>query len=202
MTKVKICGLRRPEDAAAANRCLPDYAGFVFANKSRRRIDLETAKRLREKLDRRILTVGVFVGQPEEEIAGLCRAGVIDFIQLHGGECTEYAQRLQALTQRPVIRAVAVADHIPELPAGPELLLFDTATPGQGGSGKTFDWSLLGPVRRDYFLAGGLHSGNVAEAIRQLKPYAVDVSSGVETDGWKDADKMMEFTDMVRRSGQ
>jgi len=199
MTKIKICGLRRPEDAAYANSCRPDYAGFVFAD-SKRQIDGETAKRLREALDPRIETVGVFLNQPVEFVAELFRQGVIGLIQLHGDEDEEYRERLHALIPVRIIQAVGVGEALPILPTGPDYLLFDKASPRRGGSGRAFDWRVLeqyegGP----FFLAGGLGLENVEAAIRLLRPYCVDVSTGVETDGRKDNGQMEAFVNLVRR---
>ena len=199
MTKIKICGLRRPEDTAYANNCLPDYAGFVFAD-SKRRIDGETAKRLREALDPRIETVGVFVNQPVEFVAELFRQGVIGLIQLHGDEDEEYRERLRALIPVRIIQAVGVGEALPILPTGPDYLLFDKASPRRGGSGRAFDWRVLEQYQGGpFFLAGGLGLENVEAAIRLLRPYCVDVSTGVETDGRKDNGQMEAFVNLVRR---
>ncbi|MDR0294529.1 MAG: phosphoribosylanthranilate isomerase [Oscillospiraceae bacterium] len=192
MTKVKICGLSRREDIDAVNRALPDYIGFVFAP-SRRRVDAETAAALKERLDGRIKTVGVFAGQDIETVAELCRNGVIDWIQLHGGEDGAYIRRLRDRADVPIIKAVPVTTAA-IWPDGADYALFDGP---RGGGGETFDWTLLQGTDRPYFLAGGLHAGNVRAALKR-KPYAVDVSGGVETGGVKDAAKIDAFVRLVR----
>ena len=198
MTKVKICGLRRMEDVEAVNRCLPDYVGFVFAE-SKRQIQPETASALKAHLHPLIQAAGVFVNQDPAWIAGICRQKVIDCVQLHGEEDEDYIQDLKRRISQPVIRSVAVRNGIAGLSKGADYLLFDTACTTRGGSGTVFDWHLLeGFCGRPYFLAGGLEAANVADAIRLLHPYCVDVSSGVETDGWKDRQKIEEFIRNVR----
>lgn len=196
-TRIKVCGLKRPEDIEAANRLRPDYIGFVFAP-GKRQLSPAAAASLRAGLAPGIAAVGVFVNQNVDDVALLCRAGVIDIVQLHGDEDTPYIARLKKQICVPVIKAVPVGNALPELPAAADYLLFDTLSTQRGGNGKRFDWALLQGVRRPYFLAGGLAPANVAEAIDTLRPYAVDVSSGVETDGWKDPAKMAEFINVVR----
>lgn len=199
MTKVKLCGLRRPQDIKAANRLRPDYIGFVFAP-GRRRVSPAEAAALREKLADGITAVGVFVNAPLEEIAALCRDGIIDLVQLHGEEGKADIARIKDKTGAPVIKALPVGDMLPPMPAGADYLLYDTLGPVRGGTGQAFDWGLLrGYEGTPYFLAGGLGPENVAEAIGTLAPYAVDVSSGVETDGWKDPQKMAAFVQAARR---
>lgn len=199
MSKVKICGLRRLEDIDAVNRARPDYIGFVFAE-SRRRVNAETAAILKERLDAGIEAVGVFANQEIGFIMDLYRKGIIDLVQLHGGEDGEYIRHLRESCGCRIIKAVNVGVALPPSPEGSDHLLFDTASEQRGGSGKPFDWSTLqdynGPP---YFLAGGLTTVNVREAISLLAPYCVDVSSGVETDGVKDAKKIEEFVCFVRR---
>ncbi|MCL1963934.1 MAG: phosphoribosylanthranilate isomerase [Firmicutes bacterium] len=199
MSKVKICGLRRPEDVDAVNRSMPDFAGFVFAARSRRRVDEATAAMLKERLDGRIKAVGVFVNQELEMIAGLCQKGVIDWVQLHGDEDAGYIGRLRERCGGRIVKAIGIGGTLPPLPEGADYLLFDTASSQRGGIGKAFDWRVLkayaGPP---YFLAGGLSPANVGDALRSLAPFCVDVSSGVETDGFKDAEKIDAFVRLVR----
>jgi phosphoribosylanthranilate isomerase len=177
----------------------PDYIGFVFYEKSRRRVDRAKAVELKKNLLPEILAVGVFVDAPCEEIIGLLEDGVIDIAQLHGEESEEDIRYIQAVTHKPVIKAVKVRDRYDVeawLDSAADYLLFDSGM----GSGVAFDWSLMDGVERDFFLAGGLHEGNLAQALERLAPYAVDLSSGVETEGTKDFEKMRAVTDLVRGS--
>jgi len=199
MSKVKICGLMRREDIAAVNLALPDYIGFVFAP-SRRRIDIKTASMLKELLDPKIKAVGVFVNEDIRTILEIAQSGIIDLIQLHGDEDEGYISRIRENCDCPVIKSVGVCDALPPLPRLPDYLLFDTASAQRGGTGRTFDWQALKEYRGiPYFLAGGLSSENAADVIRLLSPLCVDVSSGVETDGFKDPEKINEFVQLVRR---
>ena len=200
MTKIKFCGLMRPADAEAANALHPEYVGFVFAAKSRRYISPQTAAALRAQLLPEIRTVGVFVNEAPETVAALLEAGIIDLAQLHGQEDERYLTRLRALTPKPLIQAFRVeseADLAAAAKSGADWVLLDS---GAGGTGTAFDWNLLQDFERPYFLAGGLDAGNAGQAVRMLKPYAVDVSSGIETDGKKDKNKMAAFAAAVRNS--
>jgi phosphoribosylanthranilate isomerase len=199
MTKIKLCGLRRPCDIAYANELRPDYIGFVFAKKSSRYVSPETAAALRADLDRAICPVGVFVNEPPENIARLLNDGTIEMAQLHGQEDEAYLHVLRDLTNKPLIKAFPIrcaADAAIAVLSSADFILLDH---GSGGTGKAFDWSLTAGVSRSYFLAGGLSSDNVAQAIDEAHPYAVDVSSGVETDQVKDPEKMRRFVLAVRR---
>lgn len=196
-TKIKICGLSRPEDIEYANRVHPDYIGFVFWEKSRRRVTLERAAELRKLLEPGILAVGVFVNAPCKEVISLLNTGVIDIAQLHGEETEEDIRYIMTLQHKPVIKAVKVRSrHDVEawLDSSADYLLFDSGM----GSGITFDWELLKDVKRKYFLAGGLNPGNLEEALEKIQPYGVDLSSGVETDGVKDFEKMRTVVETVR----
>ncbi len=197
MTKIKLCGMSRPEDIRAANALRPDYIGFVFARKSRRFVAPGTAEALKAQLAPGIAAVGVFVGEAPETVAELLRRGVIDLAQLHGDEDEAYIRRLRALTEKPLIQAFRIASEADlrraEASSADEILL----DAGAGG-GTVFDWGLLRGAERRYFLAGGLNPGNVGEAVRTLRPYGVDVSSGIETGGVKDAEKMAAFAAAVR----
>ena len=191
MVKVKFCGLKRPCDIAWANELHPDYAGFVFAG-TKRRVSDETAAALRRELDPSIPAVGVFVDDELPHMASLVKKGVIQLIQLHGQEEDALVQQLQTELGVPVIKAFSIAnqDDIKRaLESRADYILLDQ---GKGGTGKAFDWSLLKEIDRPYFLAGGLTPQNAAQAAK-LRPYALDVSSGIETDGVKDRDKMTSF---------
>lgn len=197
MTKIKLCGLSRPQDIEAANALAPEYVGFVFAAKSRRCVTPGRAAALKALLRPDIRAVGVFADEAPETVAELLASGVIDLAQLHGSEDGDYIRRLRALTDRPIIQAFRVrtaADVPPAAESPADYILLDSGA----GSGETFDWSLLRNVRRPYFLAGGLRPENAAEAAR-LRPYAVDVSSGIETGGVKDREKMAAFVSAVRK---
>jgi len=198
MSKVKICGLSRAEDIAAVNRVMPDFIGFVFAP-SRRRIDLKTAARFKEKLHPQIEVVGVFVNENIETVAQIYQKRIIDVVQLHGDETDEYIRRLKASCSCRVIKAIGVGSRLPLLSVEPDYLLFDTLSKERGGTGKAFDWNILQEYcGLPFFLAGGLTSDTVSNAISLLAPFGVDISSGVETDGIKDEKKIEEFVRLVR----
>ena len=201
MTKIKLCGLSRPCDMEAANDVMPEYVGFVFAPESRRRITPEAALKLREQLSPGIQAVGVFVNERIERIAGLLNSGVIDMAQLHGGEDNGYIAALRALTGKPVIKAFQITGRESVISAensAADLILLDSGA----GTGSAFDWSLIQDICRPYFLAGGLDAGNAAEAAARLHPFAVDVSSGIETNGSKDRAKMEAFVAAVRKENR
>lgn len=196
MTKLKICGLFREEDIGYANEVHPEYAGFVFA-RSRRQVSREMARKLRKLLDPSILTVGVFVDEEIERILEILSDGTISIVQLHGNEGEEYIAKLREKTSALIIKAVrpfSREDVQKSESTMADYILFDSGA----GTGKTFDWSLLEGFNREYFLAGGLNQANMADAIELLHPFAVDLSSGVETDGFKDFEKMKEIRRMVR----
>lgn len=200
MSRIKICGLSRAEDIEAVNNSLPDYVGFVFAE-SRRRVSAENAAALKVMLNAGIKAVGVFVNQDIEDIVGLYRDGIIDLVQLHGDEDDEYIRRLRKSCGCRIIKAVNVDKRLPDIPERADYLLFDTASAGRGGAGKTFDWTILkGHVGVPYFLAGGLCISNITEAINLLNPFCVDLSGGAETNGVKEKGKIDALVRMVRRS--
>lgn len=198
--KLKFCGLTREADIRAANETRPDYIGFVFAE-SRRRVTDEQAARLRALLSPGIQAVGVFVNDDPTHIALLANRGVIDLIQLHGSESAAYIQRLRTMTAAPIICALRVGkqtDIKREESNLVDFLLLDTYTKdAYGGSGRIFDWSLLGEVGKPYFLAGGLNESNITRAMR-TGAYALDLSSGIEADGVKDAEKMRRVAALVK----
>lgn len=196
-TRIKLCGLTRPEDIEAVNEWMPDYIGFVFAKKSRRYVSGEQAAKLKNILHPGIRAVGVFVREEPEVVAGLLNERIIDLAQLHGGEDEEYIGKLRSLTDRPLIKAFRMEENpIDEIRrCTADLVLLDS---GSGGTGSVFDWNLLKEVARPYFLAGGLNVENVGEAVRIRKPFGVDVSSGIETEGVKDREKIKQFVCAVR----
>jgi len=201
MTKVKICGLSRPIDIDMVNTVLPDYIGFVFA-KSRRQVTEVMAKELKERLLPQIQAVGVFVNEELEKIMHLCKDGIIDLIQLHGDEDENYIRELRKGVKNPIIKAVRVR-NTKDIEEAAKLtcdyLLLDTYKEGlYGGSGEIFDWSVITKTEKPFFLAGGIHTENILQAISQANPYCIDVSSGVETDGIKDRNKIIDIITKVR----
>ena len=207
MTKIKICGLKSLEDVAIVNEVMPEYVGFVFA-KSKRKVSKELALQMRVALHPKIQVVGVFVKEPMEHIVDLCQEQIIDLVQLHGEETLEYVQELRRKIKQPIIYAKRLAqtgerskgDLPQELERFPtDYLLFDTYVKDvYGGSGKLIDYEGVPKLRKPFFLAGGLTEETVVKAIVSVKPYCVDVSSGVETDGRKDCEKIIRFVQQVR----
>ena len=195
--KIKICGLTRICDIEAVNTLLPDYVGFVFT-KSRRQVSPGNAKKLRNILAKSIIPVGVFVNESIDLITDIVKNGIISMIQLHGDEDEKYINDLKKLVCVPVIKSVAVHKK-------GDVQVFDTSSADyllldnkSGGTGCIFNWDLIGVSDKPYFLAGGLNYNNVLEAITRSTPFAVDVSSGVETNGFKDFIKIKDFTERVR----
>ena len=200
MTKIKICGLRRPQDIEAVNAARPDFAGFVVeVPGSRRSVDKRELRELAGRLEEGILSVGAFVNAPPELVAELLEEGTLDLAQLHGQEDEIYMAELRRLTEKPLIQAFSIQtgqDAERALESRADYLLLDQ---GRGGTGQTFDWSLLPEINRPFFLAGGLGEENLERAIRQVRPWAVDLSSSLETDGQKDPEKIRRAVELVRR---
>lgn len=199
MTIVKICGLRRPEDTKEVNLLKPEMTGFVFYPPSSRFVTKEKAGELKGLLDPSVETVGVFVDEDPRIIADLVDSGIIDAVQLHGSEDDSYIRGLRGMVDVPMIKAFVLTDDAMQDVESCEadMILLDAGK----GSGRTFDWSLAESVGRDYILSGGLNPDNVTDAVIRLHPYGVDVSSGVETDGFKDPDKVSEFILKARSAG-
>lgn len=199
MIKVKICGLTREEDITYVNQLKPDYVGFVFA-KSKRQVSPVIVQRLKDKLDQSIKTVGVFVNTPIYEVKRVAEVCGLDIVQLHGEEKNEDIQSIpQEVWKSFRIKNI---DSFQELDAyNVEGFLLDTYVEGEyGGTGKPFDWVEIPIVHREKFiiLAGGLTSENVIHGIKKISPAVMDISSGVETNGYKDFDKMKQFIERVR----
>lgn len=198
MTKIKFCGLSRTCDIENANELKPDYIGFVFAPKSRRYVTYEKAAELKSRLSSEIQAVGVFVNEDPQNIAKLLQDDIIDIAQLHGDEDEDYIAQLRLLTDKKIIKAFRIKTvkdiKIAEQSTADYILLDSGA-----GTGEVFDWGFVKSIRRPYFLAGGLDARNAASAIKALYPFAVDVSSGIETDGVKDKTKMAAFIAAVRK---
>ena len=228
MTKIKLCGLTRLADIEMSNLLKPDYIGFVFASKSRRYVAPEEAAKLKKALDPAIQAVGVFVDEDPEIIEGLLERGVIDLAQLHGHETEEEIRKMKERTGKPIIRAFRLKNPGRGKPGQQKLQSGTGQTEGDpdrnfaekilreaenscadhvlldagAGDGEAFDWSVLENFDRPFFLAGGLGLDNIMEAIRRVHPYAVDVSSGIETEGSKDPAKMEAFVKAVREADQ
>lgn len=211
MIKIKICGLKTLEDVEKVNRYLPEYVGFVFAD-TRRFVTDEQALAMRQALDRRIQAVGVFVDEPIGHVISLCDRGVINVVQLHGEESEDYIREIKQKTDTVVIKAAKVqsVEQISgRMSQEADYMLFDTYKKGTlGGTGERFPLEILeeslkklraeNRTVKPYFLAGGLDCDNVAGVVRQMECYAVDVSTGVETDGVKDENKIRQFIEIVR----
>ena len=192
MTKIKLCGLRRECDIMYANELLPDYIGFVFVETSKRFVSVEEATKLKRMLDERIIPVGVFVDAPIDFIASIVDREIIRAVQLHGKEDNQYIKELRKKVDCTIIKAFRIdseADVKEAETSYADYVLLDSGS----GSGKTFDWSYINNINREYFLAGGLTPDNVAEAIKILHPFGVDASSSLETEGYKDKEKMKMF---------
>ena len=212
MTKIKICGLRRPEDIEMVNEYRPDYCGFIINfPKSHRSISPEQVRALVKGLDREnIVPVGVFVDEDIHTVASLLNEGIIDMAQLHGSEDEEYIKALRQLTDKEIIKAFAVRDRKSLEAAAKSSADYILLDQGQG-SGETFDWSVLkgadarevfggdGTPGRRWFLAGGINAENAANAIESFRPFALDISSAVETDKFKDPAKVKEIIQLVHR---
>ncbi len=188
---VKICGITRVEDALAAQEAGADWIGFVFAN-SPRRVEVETAARIRKAVD--VRTVGVFVNDPPDMVQTIADAVGLDYAQLHGNEPQADIDALRV----PAIKAIRVASAFDLAKATgyrAYRLLLDTFVAGTpGGTGKAFDWSILETFDHPFILAGGLTMANVGEAIRRVRPWGVDASTSLETTpGIKDAEKVADF---------
>ena len=184
MTKVKICGLSTPEAVATAVEAGADYIGFVFA-KSKRQVSLEQAHELAKGVTGQTKIVGVFVSPSLEELKEAIGQVPLDIVQIHG----TFDEALISQISAPVIRAIQISDSESQVKSQADYLLFDAP-----------DWQLLADkqIEQDYFIAGGLTVDNVAEAKETFHPYALDVSSGVETDGHKDLDKIKAFIERVK----
>ena len=197
--KIKLCGLMRPCDIEAVNELQPDYIGFVFAKKSRRYVSPEKAEELKAMLAPGIQAVGVFVNEEPEQIVSLLEAGTIDVAQLHGQEGEREIRRLRELTDHPLIQAFRIDTEQDVERANASTADYVLLDSGAGGTGTVFDWDLLQAIRRPYFLAGGLDTENLGTVKAKLNPYGIDVSSGIETDGYKDKEKMTAFVAAARK---
>lgn len=201
--KIKLCGIRRLKDIQYLNEFKPDYAGFILSEGFRRSVDLSTFCELKSHLDKNIKTVGVFVNEPLEYILKYY-AEELDVIQLHGDETAEYLQKLKNKVKCKIWRAVRIKnseDIITADNAVADLLLLDSFSANEyGGTGKTADWSIINSVniKTPFFLAGGLNMDNICDAVKTVKPYGIDISGGIETDGFKDRNKIEIIMKLIR----
>lgn len=193
MTKVKICGLSNRDAVLTAVRSGADYIGFVFAP-SKRQISFETANKLAGDIPETVKKVGVFVSPSLKELEEAIKTVPLDLVQVHG----DFDEELISSVSVPMIRAVQVTKEGSVLSSKAKYLLFDAPV---AGSGQTFDWQLLRDkhIKQPFFIAGGLNAGNAKECIHRFSPYAVDVSSGVETAGQKDSRKIIKFIESVKK---
>lgn len=188
MAKIKICGLRRQADIDMVNTYQPDYAGFIIDfPKSFRSLDIEEVEKLTKQLDPHIIAVGVFVDEDKEIIRDLLTHHVIQMAQLHGHESEADIQYLQSFG--PIIKAFEIQDPVDIEKARNSCADYVLLDSGKG-SGQTFAWQNIQAMNRDFFLAGGLDANNIEQAIQTVHPYAIDISSGVETNRVKDANKI------------
>jgi phosphoribosylanthranilate isomerase len=196
-TKIKLCGMFRQEDIAAVNEARPDFCGFIVDfPRSKRNVSPERAEELASGLDAAIQPVGVFVDEPVEAVARLAKS-FLSVVQLHGHEDEEYIRELRKLVDIPIWQAFKVRSA-EDLSAARKSTADRVLLDSGAGSGRTFDWALLSDIGRPYVLAGGLGPENVAGAVELLHPWAVDMSSGIESDGVKDPAKMRAAVAAVR----
>ena len=201
-SKIKFCGMMSTDDCTAANEILPDYIGFVFAPGRKRTVSAEDAKAMKAVLSPEIRAVGVFVNETTDVVANLLNSNIIDIAQLHGDEDEAYIKELRTKTGGSIIQAIQYSKFTEDAAflkaireSSADMVLIDSGT----GCGKTFPWEVIQKTDRPYFLAGGLNPENVKEAILLLHPFAVDVSSGIETEHKKDKAKMAAFANAVRK---
>ena len=215
--KVKMCGISKVETIPAVVEAKPDYMGLVFAS-SKRQVTVDQAKTLVEELHKQytkrynngaeqsnndeIKTVGVFVNETLDNLVSIATEANLDVVQLHGDEDEAFIQSLKGRTNVEIWKAVQIrssTDAEAWIDSSADMLLFDAYHKDErGGTGEVFDWSCLDEFERPFMLAGGIDSTNVARAIRTVRPYGIDISSGIETDGVKDDEKIKAFTNIVR----
>jgi len=200
-TEIKICGLSRIEDVVAVNRFGAEYAGFVFYKKSKRYVDPYKAGELIEFLRSDIKSVGVFLDEPLDNVISAARISGVEMVQLHGHESEEYIEYVRRTLERPVIKAFK-ADEEGALDRAKKTCADYIMIDSGAGTGKKFNWNILNGFGRKFFLAGGLDPDSVGDAVSLLDPFAVDVSSGVETDGVKDEEKIEKFIKAVKHGGR
>ena len=199
MTKVKVCGITREIEINIMNELMPDYVGFVFETRSRHFISPQFAGNLRSKLKRGIKSVGVFANSSLQNVAMAIEIAGLDMVQLHGDETAEYIAALREYIHCPIMKVIKISQPIDADKAMYSTADFVMLDGGRAGHGKSFDWSLLGAVRRKYFLSGGLTPDNIVEALQvSSSPFGVNASSGLESNNVKDFRKVMKFILAVR----
>ena len=198
MARVKICGINSPEDVEIVNELKPDYVSFAFY-KNKRQVTYEKARKLKQILDKDIRVIGVFVDENTNVVASAANDDLLDVIEFHGNEGPGEIERIKAFTEKPIIQGFRIRSR-----GDVELALDSHADSilmySDSESGIPMDWKLLMNVTRPYFLAGGLNADNIEKAIKICHPFAVSVTTGVETDGIKDREKMAAFIKMARRT--
>lgn len=201
LPKIKICGLTHIDDISFVNEARCDYVGFVFAE-SKRRVTFSQAKELKAALSLDIKSVGVFVDSELSFIEELCLSGIIDIVQLHGEEDNEFINHVKTHVGVPVIKSFSVrskGDIYQAEKSSADMVLFDTfSSTKKGGTGNVFNWDLIKDTARPFILAGGLNCDNIKIAFDRVKPFCFDISSGVETNGVKDRNKINEIVKLVR----
>ena len=196
--KIKICGIKNENEAKIINECMPDIAGFVFAS-GKRQIDINKAKILKKIINPEIETAGIFVEQNEDEILKIYNEKVIDIIQLHGDYDERTIKNLKEKTDAKIIKVIRVKEDFYKIETFADFILFDAYSKDKyGGLNKTFDWNIKIISNVPYFVAGGINESNVVEMAEKLTPYGVDISSGVEVDGFKTKEKVFNIIKIIK----
>ena len=196
--KIKICGIKNENEAKIINECMPDIAGFVFAS-GKRQIDINKAKILKKIINPEIETAGIFVEQNEDEILEIYNEKVIDIIQLHGDYDEQTIKNLKEKTNAKIIKVIRVKEGFYKIETLADFILFDTYSKDKyGGLNKTFDWNIKIISNVPYFVAGGINENNIVEMAEKIAPYGVDISSGVEVDGFKTKEKVFNIIKIIK----
>lgn len=196
--KIKICGIKNENEAKIINECMPDIAGFVFAS-GKRQIDINKAKILKKIINPEIETAGIFVEQNEDEILEIYNEKVIDIIQLHGDYDERTIKNLKEKTGAKIIKVIRVKEGFYKIKTLADFILFDAYSKDKyGGLNKTFDWNIKIISNVPYFVAGGINENNIIEMVKKLTPYGVDISSGVEVDGFKTKEKVFNIIKIIK----
>ena len=196
--KIKICGIKNENEAKIINECMPDIAGFVFAS-GKRQIDINKAKILKKIINPEIETTGIFVEQNEDEILEIYNEKVIDIIQLHGDYDERTIKNLKEKTGAKIIKVIRVKEGFYKIETLADFILFDAYSKDKyGGLNKTFDWNIKIISNVPYFVAGGINENNIVEMVKKLTPYGVDISSGVEVDGFKTKEKVFNIIKIIK----